>query len=185
METMHKLSLSLTTLLALLAPGLSSAADVPAAQAKIDAQIAIITAWAADPVIVEATHAHNAALPADEDALTQEKWHSLSTLDPLVRRFSKNNVGTFLSSKRSAVIGEAFVSDAAGCKVGFINKTTRWCHAGLPKHDVPMTGKTWQGAMQLDESSGMRLIQVSVPVLDQGKPIGSLVVGLSSAFLSE
>ena len=151
----------------------------PAVQARIDAKITEITAWASDPVIVGAVKAHNASVPADQAAITQERWRALTVLDPLVRSFVKNDVGQFLKTHKDNVIAEAFVSDAAGLKVGFGAKTTNWSHKGKPKHEVPMTGQHWQGEVEIDESSGQQQIQVAVPVLDGGKPIGSLVVGLS------
>ncbi len=151
----------------------------PATQARIDAQIREIATWAADPAIVEAVRAHNAAVPPAQAALTQDKWRALTVLDPIVRGFTKNPAGIFLRGKKSDLVTEAFVSDAAGLKVAFIAKTTNWSHLGKPKHDVPMTGKTWQGPIEVDESSGQQQLQVAVPVLDGGKPIGSLVVGLS------
>lgn len=151
----------------------------PALQAKVDARLKEIATWAADPAVVAAVRAHNATLPPDQAALNQDKWRALTVLDPLVRGFSKNAVGTLLKSHKDAVVTEAFVSDAAGLKVGFIAKTTNWSHKGKPKHEQPMTGKTWQGAVEVDESSGQQQVQVAVPVLDEGKPIGSLVVGLS------
>jgi len=151
----------------------------PALQAKVDARVKEIITWAADPAVIAAVRAHNATLPPDQAALNQEKWRALTVLDPLVRGFSKNTVGTLLKSHKDAVVTEAFVSDAAGLKVGFIAKTTNWSHKGKPKHEEPMAGKTWQGAVEVDESSGQQQIQVAVPVLDGGKPIGSLVVGLS------
>lgn len=157
----------------------------PAAQAKLDAEIKVIAGWAADPVIVDAVKAHNAAVPADQAALTQEQWRALTILDPLVRSFAKNAAGQFLKAKKDETITEAFVSDAAGLKVAFIAKTTNWSHLGKPKHDVPMTGKSWQGPIEVDESSGQRQLQVSVPVLDGGKPIGSLCVGLSLSKLTQ
>ena len=148
-------------------------------QARVDDYIKVIATWAADPVIVDAVRAHNAALPSEQAALDQEKWSKLTVLDPLVRSFTKNPVGQFLKAKKDDNVTEAFVSDAEGRKVGFLAKTTRWSHRGQPKHDVPMTGKTWQGPVELDESSGRKQLQVSVPVLDGGKPIGTLVVGLN------
>ncbi|MFO1477545.1 MAG: hypothetical protein U1F98_12955 [Verrucomicrobiota bacterium] len=151
----------------------------PALQAKVDAQIKQIQALAADPVIVDAVKAQNASLPAEDAAMTQEKWKSLTIMDPFVRSFTKNPAGQFLKSRKTDAISEAFLSDAAGCKVAFLSKPTSWCHKGKPKHDVPMSGKTWQGPVELDESSGTQQVQVSVPVLDGDKPIGSLVVGLS------
>ena len=42
-----------------------------------------------------------------------------------------------------------------------------------------MAGKTWQGAVEVDESTGTQQIQVAVPVMDGGKAIGSLVVGFA------
>ena len=104
-------------------------------------------------------------------------------LDPFVRGFSKNDAATFLKSKKTDVIAEAFVSAADGRKVAFLAKTSGWSHKGKPKHDVPMTGKTWQGAVEVDESSGVQSVQVAVPVMDGGKPIGSVVVGLAIAKL--
>jgi len=156
----------------------------PAVQAKIDEQIKVVAAWAADPVVVEAVRAHNAAVPAEQAALNQDKWRGLSVLDPVVRAFAKNPVGQFLKSKKDEIVTEAFVSDAAGLKVGFIAKTSNWSHAGKAKHDVPMAGKSWQGPVEVDESSGQQQVQVAVPVLDGGKPVGSLVVGLSVTRLS-
>ena len=179
-------SLLLLGLLALAGSSALSAQSLNAAtQAKIDDQIKAIAGWAADPVIVEAVKAHNASVPADQAALTQDKWRALTVLDPLVRGFTKNAAGQFLKGKKSELVTEAFVSDAAGLKVGFIAKTTNWSHQGKPKHDVPMTGKSWQGPVEVDESSGQQQLQVSVPVLDGGKPIGSLVVGLSVTKLSQ
>ena len=48
-----------------------------------------------------------------------------------------------------------------------------------------MTGKTWQGPVEVDESSGVQQVQVAVPVLDGGKPIGTLVVGISISKLTK
>lgn len=155
-------------------------ADAPdsALQAKIDAQVKIVQAWAADPVIVNAVKAQNASRPPDYAAMTQDKWKDLSKMDPFVRSFDKNAAGEFLKSKKTDAVIRAFLSDDAGLKVAFTAKTLAWSHKGDPKHELPMTGKTWQGPVEQDKASGLEQIQVSVPVLDGGKPIGSVVVGL-------
>jgi hypothetical protein len=151
----------------------------PALQAKVDARVKAIQAWASDPVLVNAVKAQNASLPPDYAAMTQDKWKDLSKLDPFVRSFDKNAAGQFLKSKKSEVIIRAFLSDAAGLKVAFTAKTLSWSHRGDPKHEAPMTGKTWHGPLEQDKASGLEQVQVSVPILDGDKPIGSLVVGLS------
>lgn len=149
----------------------------PAVQAKINARLQGIRAWAADPAVVQAVRAANAT--SEQNAMTQEKWASLSVLDPVVRAFTRNEAATVLKSKRTDEVAEAFVSSARGTKVAFLTKPTNWSHKGKPKHEVPMAGKTWQGDVEVDESTGLQQIQVAVPVLDGGKPIGSLVVGLA------
>ncbi len=157
----------------------------PALQAKLDASFTLIEQWAKDPVIVSAVKAHNAAKPADYAGMTQEKWRTLTVLDPLVRSFTRNEVGQFLKTKKSESVSEAFVSDAAGTKVGFLAKTSNWSHGTSPKHKDPMAGKRWTGPIEVDESSGQQQLQIAVPVLDGDTPIGSLVVGLSVTGLSK
>jgi hypothetical protein len=154
-----------------------------AMQAKVDAKLKDIQAWAADPVIVNAVKAHNTSLPAESASMTQDKWKGLSVLDPAVRGFTKNEAAVFLKSKQAGAVTEAFLSGADGLKVAFLAKTSGWSHKGKEKHDVPMSGKTWQGPVETDESTGQRQLQVAVPVLDGGKRIGSLVVGLNPAKL--
>lgn len=176
----HLAALSLVSLVCVCVAAPATAAPLdPAAQAKIDAQVKVIQAWASDPAIVNAVKAQNASKSADYAAMTQDAWASLTVLDPFVRGFSKNDAAAFLKSKKTEVIAEAFVSAADGRKVAFLGKTTGWSHGGKPKHDVPMTGKTWQGPVEVDASSGVQSVQVAVPVLDGGKAIGSLVVGLA------
>jgi hypothetical protein len=160
-----------------------AAAIDAAVQAKIDAKVQVIKVWATDPSVVAAVKAHNASVPPDQAAMTQDKWSGLTVLDPFVRSFTKNDAATFLKGKKTDDVAEAFVSDAVGLKVAFLSKTSNWSHKGKPKHDVPMAGKPWQGAVEVDESTGVQEIQVAVPVMDGGKAIGSLVVGLSIAKL--
>ncbi len=182
-KTFLKISVALGLLTGIGSPAFAAEGLDAAAQAKVDQKLAEVLAWASDPVIVNAVKAQNASTPADAAAMTQDKWASASIMDPFVRSFTKNDVGQFLKSKKDDVVSEAFVSDAAGLKVGFISKTTNWSHKGKPKHDQPMAGKIWQGPVETDASTGLLQIQLAVPVLDGGKPVGSLVVGLSLAKL--
>jgi hypothetical protein len=177
--------LTTTLLLALTVLPLWGQGLDPAVQAKVDAQIKLAQAWAAEPALVNAVKASNGSGPAGDYAtMTQDKWKSLSILDPAVRSFSKNAVAELLKGKKSEAVSEAFVSAAAGTKVAFLTKPTNWSHKGKSKHDAPMAGKTWQGAVEVDDSTGLQQVQIGVPILDDGKPIGSLVVGLSLSKLN-
>ena len=181
MRTIFKKICRLTAAIILTAGLTAPAAEAldAAAQARVDAKLKEVLVWASDPVIVNAVKAHNASVPPDQAALTQDAWKKFSVMDPVVRNFTKNEAATFLKNKKGEVVSEAFVSGADGLKVAFLSKPSNWSHKGKPKHDEPMAGKIWQGAVELDESTGLQQVQVSVPVLDDGKPIGSLVVGLS------
>jgi hypothetical protein len=153
----------------------------PEIKAKLDAKIKQLGSLSTDPEIVNAVKAHNAT-PGSAEALamTNDKWHGLSVLDPFVRATAKTPLSEYLKTKKSAddTIAKIFVSGADGLKVGFDAKTEHWTHKGMPKHEVPMKGETWIGSVKADDSTGQQLIQVGLPVLDDRKPIGSIVVGL-------
>ena len=153
----------------------------PEIKAKLDAKIRQLAALSTDPEIVNAVKAHNAAPPnAEAIAMTNDKWHSLSVLDPFARAAAKTPLSEYLKTKKMSddAIAKIFVSGADGTKVGFDAKTEHWTHKGMPKHEVPMKGETWIGSVKADDSTGQQLIQVGFPVLDGKKPIGSIVVGL-------
>jgi hypothetical protein len=165
-------------------PAVSAAMDfeiTPAVQAELNREKAVVASWAADPVIVKAVEEQNrkGPLPGMDNA----KWKSTMRSDPLVKEFQNNAAGRFLRQKMrqsNGAVTEAFLNGAKGEKVAFGEKTTSYIHAGAAKHDVPFTtGKPWQGKPEFDESSQTYAIQVSTPVLANGHPIGSLVVGVS------
>lgn len=185
---MNLKSLSKALLVAALLAGgnpLRAASLEAPVQKKVDELLVVIKQWAADPAIVNGVKQQNTQPSADVTGMTQDKWKAATVLDPFVRELTKNATGAFLKTKKSAVVTEAFVSDAKGLKVGFIAKTSGWSHQGKAKHDQPMTGAVWQGEIEVDDSTGLQQLQVAVPVLDGGKPIGSLVVGLAVAKLTE
>ena len=159
--------------------GALGAALDAAAQAKVDAKVKEIQSWAADSAVVAAVKAYNGAKSAEAAAMDQSKWSAATVLDPFVRSLTKNTAAEFLKARKGDVVSEAFVSGADGGKVAFLAKPTNWNHKGKPKHDAPMSGKTWRGEVEVDQSSGLQQLQVAVPVLDGTRPIGSLVVGLS------
>jgi hypothetical protein len=164
--------------------GPSMAADAAAAKAKAEAKAKQLSWMSTDPQVVAAVKAYNANPPAEAKAMTQEKWKALPVLDPFVRGLSKNALAEHLKGKRDGSWSELFVSGADGTKAALLNKTSSWSHKGKEKHDVPMQGKTWIGEVEVDASAGVEQIQIGLPVLDGGKAIGSIVVGLSVSKLN-
>jgi len=171
-----------TILLALTLSGLSAAAFgqtlTPERKARLDAKAQQLRSWGSDPAIVAAVKAHNTSPDPAAKAMTNDKWKSLTLLDPFVRSFSKNPLGQQLKSKQTPEIAECFVSGADGTKVAFLSKPTSWSHADKEKHRKPMSGGLWIGPPETDESSGLLQVQVGVPVMDGAKAIGSIVIGL-------
>ncbi len=150
-----------------------------AQKAKVEAKIKQFSSWSTDKKIVDFVRNTNANPPAESKGMTQEKWTNLNMLSPEVKAFSKNDLANYLRTLKDDTVSEVFVSGSDGTKVAFLSKTTNWSHKGKPKHDVPMSGKTWIGKPELDESTGVQQLQIGLPVLDNGKPIGSIVVGLN------
>ncbi len=151
----------------------------PEVKSKVDAKIKQLQPLSTDPTIVAAVKAHNANPPAEDKAMTNEKWAKLNVLDPYVRSFTKNPLAVYLKTKKDDQISECFVSGADGTKVAFLSKTSYWSHADKTKHTVPMSGKTFTGPMAMDDSTGQQEVQIGLPVLDGKKPIGSIVIGLA------
>jgi hypothetical protein len=162
----------------------TQAADAETTKSKAATKAKQLAWMSTDPQVVAAVKAHNANPPAESKAMTQEKWKALPVLDPFVRGLSKNALAEHLKSKRDESWSELFVSGADGTKVALFNKTSNWSHKGKEKHDVPMQGKTWIGEPEVDASAGVEQIQIGLPVLDGGKAIGSVVVGLSVSKLN-
>ena len=115
--------------------------------------------------------------------MTQEKWSELTVLDPFVRSLSKNEVGVFLKSKMMDSISLVLVNDAQGFKVGYVTKSKNWSHKGLPQHENPMLGKLFQGNPETHASTGVLQVLMGIPVLENGKPIGTLIFGVKSSAL--
>ncbi len=155
----------------------------PELKAKADARAQQLAAWGKDPAIVAAVRAFNTAPPPGAKSMTAETWKSLSLLDPAVRSLAKNPLAMHVKSLKDPAMSEIFISGADGTKVAFITKPSNWSHKGKEKHELPMKGHIWVGPLEVDESSGAQQFQISVPVLDNGRPIGSIVVGLKAAAL--
>ena len=147
-------------------------------KAKVENQLKRFEALGGDQFVVAAVKGYNAKPPAEGKGMTQPKWKGLSVLSNEVKFFTRNALAEYLKTKRTEAVAECFVSLADGTKAAFFSKTTSWSHKGSAKHDAPMKGQTWIGQSEMDESTGKVLVQISFPVLDAKKPIGSVVLGL-------
>jgi hypothetical protein len=178
---------TLLALAAAVAPA-SSFEITPAVQAELDKAKAALAAWAADPVVVSAVKEQNAKGPIP--GMDNPKWKTLRRSDPIVQAMVQNPAGQFVKKKiesSGGTLDKAFINGLQGEKVAFGEKTISYLHKGQDKFDVPLTtAKPWQ--MQkpwFDESLQGYAIQVAVPVMDGGKPIGVIVASVPLAYLEK
>lgn len=159
----------------------------PAIQTELDRHVDVVKTWASSPVLVKAVAAQNDKGPIA--GMDNAKWKTVRRGDDLVKGFQNSEAGRFLTQKiaqSNEAYSEAFLSAAQGEKVAFYEKTTSYIHKGAAKFDVPFgTGKPWQGKPEFDESSQTHQIQVSVPILSDGRPVGVLVVGVNLSKLEK
>ena len=156
-------------------------------QTRVTKQVRNADGWAANPLLVEAVLAQNKKAPIP--GMDNAKWKTVPESDAIVQGFIKNDVAKFLDAEMANTDGictGAFLNAAQGEKVAFSDKTGSYIHKGSAKFDVPFaSGKSWQGKPELDDSGKVYEIQISVPVLSEGKPIGVLVVELNGTKLEE
>ncbi len=146
---------------------------------KLDELIKQASDLAKNPELVAAVREYNGKGRDATKDMDQDKWSKLTIMDPIVKDIRSNATAKLLQTKKSDVVSEAFISGADGTKVAFLSKPSNWSHKGKPKHDEPMAGKTWIGKPEKDASTGLSQVQFALPILDAGKPIGSLVIGVA------
>ena len=153
----------------------------PAMQKEIDKHVEVVKGWAASPTIVKAVEAQNAKGPIA--GMDNAKWKSVRRSDEIIKGLEGNEAGKYLKQKiqdSGEMYVRVFLNGSQGEKVAFSEKTISYLHKGSAKFDAPFTsGKAWQGTPEFDEPTQMHDVQVAVPVVSSGKPIGVLVVGIN------
>ena len=175
---LNEKTLKITVAFVLCAAACAAQAITPQQKTAIDAKIKVLAHWSTHPDLVAAVKEQNKNPRADAKSMTNDIWKTLTVLDPFVRSFSKSPAAHVIKAKKEDFVTECFLSAADGTKVAFLAKTTSYTHAGKDKHKIPMTGKIWTGPLEIDESTGLRQVQVGLPMLDGVTTIGSIVFGL-------
>ena len=167
--------------------GASAFEVTPLIQVNISQQIWLATDWARSKPVVDAVLAQNQKGPIP--GMDNPKWKTVPESDAIVQGFLENEAAKFLKeelAKTGGICTGAFLNAARGEKVAFTEKTGSYIHKGSGKFDVPFTtGKSWQGPAELDDSGKVYEIQVSVPVLFEGKTVGALVVEINATKLEQ
>ena len=152
-------------------------------------KIRTVQHMALNPLLVRATRQQNASgLGAEEIARRDKAWKATKELTPFKLSLQTSPAGRFLKHQveRSTSFNEAFLTDNQGANVAAFPATSDYWQGDEEKWSESFNGgdgRVYIGALALDESTNTVAAQVSAPVLDRGKTIGVLVVGVTINYL--
>jgi len=152
-------------------------------------KIRTVQHMALNPLLVRATRKQNASgLTAEEITRRDTAWRASKELTPFKLSLQTSPAGRFLKQQveRSSSFNEAFLTDNQGANVAAYPATSDYWQGDEDKWSEAFNGGNGQifiGALALDESTNTVAAQVSAPVLDRGKTIGVLVVGVTINYL--
>ena len=138
-----------------------------------------------NPIIINAVREqNNQRLKITTIQERDEEWKATDKLTPFKRSLQNSKVGKLL--KRHVTINdslnEAFLTDNQGANIAAYPATSDYWQGDEEKWTESFNngnGKIFIGQIEEDESTQTAAVQISAPVLDDGKTIGVLVVGIT------
>lgn len=149
-----------------------------------------IVKWANDPIIIKGIkdqNGKNANVTQDQITAWDKQWESERSAGnkPLIDSVLASPVSQYLKKVESASEGlftEIFVMDNKGLNVGMSEITSDYWQGDEAKFQETY-GKdptsVHIGAIILDESTGVRQVQVSMTISENGVAIGAITVGVN------
>jgi hypothetical protein len=165
-----------------LATPMTWAADaLPApVQAKTEQYKKKLVEWAANPVIVAAVKEVNAT--GGVAGMTNGKWNDLDEKDPVVKSFETSKAGTLIRKwEEDTGINKLLLRDEKGNLVASSGKPLVYNNAARPAFANPFKGQVWAASeIRPDPTTGIKSVQAGAPVMDGGKVIGVIHVGITA-----
>ncbi len=128
--------------------------------------------WAADPAIVQAVLRANRQKPKLDNA----RWKALPTDSSTVMHYTASSLGRKLAKlQRDRNLGKLFLRDRHGNLVAGSRKPAIFNIAKRAPYVHAMRGKSWAAdRINTDPTTKTASVQIAVPVMHQGKPVGVL-----------
>lgn len=176
--------LSLAVLMLLLLPIVGRGQSADALQKALTAEATRLQAWAMDETIVDAVKRQNAkGVSLAEIQKLDREWMA-GGADAAVRQVTTGACADRLRALtgQDARYGETFAMDDQGALVCATQRTTDYWQG-----DEAKWARTFNGGNgtlfidrpKLDDSAKVRLAQISLPVVENGKTIGAITVGIN------
>ncbi len=176
---MHRLKLQFAALLALaVTTSMSALAGSPE---SVEAEVA---KCAALPEVVAAVEAQNTqGLTLEQIQQTDKAWTEAKGAVPLAQELQANPAAVALSAceKAQPYFKESILTDNQGANVAITEVTSDYWQGDEPKFAEAWAngaGKTFIARPKQDASAAETIAQISVPVMKDGKAIGTLTMGL-------
>ena len=146
---------------------------------------------ALNPVVIKAARAQNASgLSLQEIKRRDDEWKASKELNDFKMELQTNQAGSFLKRQveRSTSFNEAFLTDNQGANVAAFPATSDYWQGDEEKWTASYkkggnSGELFIGPIEEDESTQTLAVQISAPVIDRGRTIGVLVVGVTFTYL--
>ena len=168
-----RIKLITTLLITLFSFSYTQASELsPELQVKLNVYKTKLTEWAKDPVIVKAVmQANNHKIKMDN-----KTWKKLSASDAKVKPFLTSSAGKKLFAwEQDKTLGKLFLRDKTGNLVAGSKKPAIFNIANRPAFTKAIRGKIWNSKKpKADPTTKLSSIQLSIPVISNGKEIGVL-----------
>ncbi len=144
----------------------------PDLQAKLETYKSRLSQWAKDPVIINAVKQANSS----KTSMDNKTWKALSATDAKVKPFLSSSAGKKLFSwEQDKSLGKLFLRDSKGNLVAGSKKPAIFNISNRPAFTKAIRGKIWNSKKpKADPTTKLSSIQLSIPVVDNGKEIGVL-----------
>ena len=172
--------LSMTLLLSL--SGLVFAEDAPDSVKQLAQKL---QAWGEHPALIAAVKEQNVkGMSLDSIKAADKKWRDTSGVDDFMKSLMGNAAAQEMAKleKSEPFYAELFLMDNQGANVAMTNKTSDYWQGDEAKFTESFKGSAGavhMGKVKFDESAQAYLVQVSVPVVDAGKAIGAITIGVN------
>lgn len=152
-----------------------SAALTPELADKVETYKKKLAEWAADPTIVNAAKVANAkgGIPGMNNA----KWEELSENDPQVAALLNNEASKLTKKleRENERLVKLYVRARDGHLIAGSNKPLIYNVSSRPTYKNAMDGQSWAAdEAKADPAMQIKSVQLSVPIMDDGKVIGIL-----------
>jgi hypothetical protein len=143
-----------------------------------------LAAYGKDTVIVKAVSAENAkGKTLDQIKTLDKEWRDTPGIDAFMKAIMNNECGQHLRSiqESNPYFAEIFVMDNQGANVAMTDKTSDYWQGDEAKFKKSFNngaGFVFVDEVEFDDSAQAYLVQVSVPVWDNGQVIGAITFGI-------